>query len=82
MKIGRAGNPKQRLAALATAHPWGLELRHVIKTSHTRADVILEREIHEYLRERRVQGEWFEMTPEVLTETINYFDRGDRYADR
>jgi hypothetical protein len=69
VKIGRATDPKQRLAAHKTAAPFGLFVFWVISTSNDkRAESVLH---HEYKSYRvRSSGEWFWVTPWILWDMI------------
>lgn len=80
VKIGRATNVQKRPASLATAHPLDLSILRVIKTSGHLEDVILEKQIHTYLKDCRAKREWFELDREKLINTINHFENGEAYA--
>lgn len=59
-KIGRSSNFYQRLATLRKQSPFPLVVEHVIFSQEHEA---LEAALHEKFRERRVYGEWFNLTP-------------------
>lgn len=80
VKVGRAASPERRLSELSTAHPFVLKIRHVINTRDGYADSTLEKRIHTYLKTHRLRGEWFDLSLEKLTQTINYFEEGLEYA--
>ena len=59
-KIGRSGNPQQRLQALQTSNPYPLSLVHTFEADQVdRAEM----KLHEWLSGTRQEGEWFELTP-------------------
>lgn len=78
VKVGRASNPQKRLMNLSCAHPFPLELVHTFRTEN---DVVVEKQIHAYLKPYRMRGEWFDISPDKRTETINRFETGTQYAD-
>ena len=61
VKFGVAKNPSSRLRELQTGNP--LKLRLVAEV-----DILVscERQIHHWLREERLQGEWFGLGPKTL----------------
>jgi hypothetical protein len=63
VKIGWSMNPQKRLAGLQTAHPEQLHLR-----GYRRGSVQAERELHETLKDYRVNGEWFVSHEDVLAQ--------------
>lgn len=69
VKIGRANNPSQRLAAHKTAAPFGLMVYCVAAVSD---DVAAESYLHDRYRRWRVstQNEWFWMTPLMFYELL------------
>jgi hypothetical protein len=54
IKIGVAKNVKSRIAGLQTGNPQRLRLLHVLP-----GDGLLERALHQRLRESAIHGEWF-----------------------
>lgn len=60
VKIGKAANPRARLAALNTADPYR-RFRVVYQQFFDQA-LQVESELHSRLADRRVDGEWFRMT--------------------
>lgn len=61
VKIGKAKNPRERIATLQTASPYPLRLLHVLPGGRP-----LERQLHERLAPFRLRGEWFDLDPKVL----------------
>lgn len=73
-KIGRAKNPKNRLATFNVKLPFEVQFEHLIKSNDYKR---LEKELHERYDHLRVNGEWFNLDPkdieEILKmETVNY----------
>ena len=68
IKIGIASNPKMRLATLQTAHHEKLTILAV-----TGGGQEAERKYHERFAAFRLQGEWFDRNPELITE-IDYLN--------
>lgn len=60
VKIGRAADPNQRLSELQTAHHRKLTLVCAVP-----AHAALERAVHERFASAQLEGEWFELTPEL-----------------
>lgn len=67
-KIGRSKNPEQRVAALRTANP-GCIL--VAKTQR-----VTERAMHVLFREKRLDREWFRLSPTDLDRVLALFGTG------
>lgn len=65
VKIGHAGSPKRRLAALQSSLPFKLELLYTLKVEDPRS---VERALHDLLADSRVRGEWFELPERPLSE--------------
>lgn len=61
VKIGRAGDPEQRLVAMQRDSPVPLELLATI-----RGRPILELQLHYRFREAALHSEWFRPVPELL----------------
>lgn len=66
-KIGVATNPAKRLAGLQTSNGRKLSLVHV--ESHDRAEY-LEKLAHAILKDKRAQGEWFNVTPDEACSAV------------
>ncbi len=58
-KIGRTKNPKNRLATFSVKLPFEVEFEHVIEC---RDMYRLEKSLHSHFAERRVNGEWFDLS--------------------
>lgn len=61
IKIGRAAEPRQRLAALQTSHHEELRLLATEPLNRTG-----EADLHRRFRHLRLRGEWFKAAPELL----------------
>lgn len=68
IKIGKTSNIHQRLSNLQTSSPDQLNLIGVIYTSD---NTLLENKVHNYFKEKRINGEWFNISRE---EVIKYMD--------
>lgn len=78
IKIGfTADDPKKRLNQLQTGNPATLKLLGAIKGSIAR-----EREFHADLAEWRLQGEWFQPHPTVLTAVQTALDDPQETAEQ
>lgn len=64
-KIGVASDVESRLAQLSTGNPFPLEVKIVYEFDNAE---IVERAIHQKLKNKRVRGEWFELSYEDTTE--------------
>lgn len=63
-KIGiTQGDVSRRVAQLQTGSPHKIHVIRVIETDHPRD---LERDLHEMLRHKRVEGEWFKLSEAEL----------------
>lgn len=62
-KIGLSADPKTRIANLGVKLPFEIEVIHLISTDDMRR---AERELHDQFRDRRLAGEWFDLTPEQV----------------
>lgn len=60
-KIGRSKNPYDRLTTFEVKLPFEVEYEHLIETTDMYQ---LEKELHRHFADKRVNGEWFELTPE------------------
>jgi len=58
IKIGRAAEPSRRVSSLQTGNPRKLHLR-----VYARGDEKTETELHRFLKESRLGGEWFALCP-------------------
>jgi len=75
-KIGRTKNVRSRTQLFGVKLPFPIRLVHIIETTDY---VALERDMHHYFKDKRLEGEWFDLTaPEVqaikrwnCTDTIN-----------
>lgn len=64
-KIGVANDVESRLAQLSTGNPFLLEVEIVYEFDNAE---IVERVIHQKLKNKRVRGEWFELSYDDTTE--------------
>jgi hypothetical protein len=72
IKIGIAGNVKQRIGSLQVASAQPIELIGAVKgTAHD------ERRLHKTLSRHRIKGEWFSDCPEVRSAMNIAIERGD-----
>lgn len=71
VKIGRGKNAMERVRAIQTACPYRLEYR-----THADWPDAIEGQIHEYLKDERIKGEWFHNTKKV-ERIAHIIDRGD-----
>ncbi len=63
IKIGLSADPRARLVGLQTSNHGKLSIMAI-----SEGGPILEREYHERFASHRLNGEWFERTPEILAE--------------
>ena len=77
IKIGYSNNLKMRLQDLKCASPYGLEIIGTIPTYNAQ---YLEKIIHERLKNRRLNGEWFDISHEEAIDIIKESD--NTYDDR
>lgn len=61
VKIGWSVDVHERLSELQTGCPLPLEIRRTIETT----DRTLEKRIHQYFKDLRIRGEWFDVDPEL-----------------
>ena len=69
-KIGVTTNPNARLAALKTASGFPLSLAFAGATASANSAFAIEREAHRVLDRHRVEGEWFDIPPELAIATV------------
>lgn len=62
-KIGRTVNPKDRLKTFGVKLPFEVEYEHLIPC---RDHIELERSLHKQFADKRVNGEWFDLSPEDI----------------
>lgn len=72
VKIGFAKNVKSRLATIQNGNPERLTL-----LCRVRGDAMMERLLHTYFRQYRLEGEWFRWNP-LLDEAVNHITRRRR----
>lgn len=70
VKIGNSGNPESRLAEIQRGHPHKLVLYTVVEN----VAMDYETEIHRMFKHIRKEGEWFELTDELIHFMINRTD--------
>lgn len=68
VKIGSSGDPYQRCRDLQTGSPFRLWIEHVTSTLGPALPVELE--AHALLSRHRLNGEWFDVPPDVAVATI------------
>lgn len=59
IKIGRTNNLARRLGAFKVQLPFEIEVIHIIRTHDSKT---LEAELHRHFADKRVNGEWFNLT--------------------
>lgn len=64
-KIGYSKTPKKRIRKFDVVLPFPIETTHLIKTDHMKA---VEAYLHDKYKDRRSNGEWFELTPDDVAE--------------
>ena len=67
VKIGNSGNPESRLAEIQRGHPHKLVLYTVVDN----VTIDYETELHKMFKDIRKEGEWFELTDELIHFMIN-----------
>lgn len=73
VKIGVANDVENRLLSLQTSSPFKLKLKVKIKSE---SPTLLERTIHYNLRDKQMQGEWFDLDNKTLEIIINKASNG------
>lgn len=80
IKIGVSANPGARLGQLTKMQPHGACIIHIAKVPRDKAYPI-EAAAHALLKEKRLQGEWFDVTQEqaiaAIEYAINAIERGE-----
>lgn len=71
-KIGRAQNPTNRLKTFTVKMPFEVEYEHLLKTNNPKD---LEQFFHKRFADKRVNGEWFALTPSDI-EFIKSYKEG------
>lgn len=70
-KIGVAGDPAARAKDIQTACPFEIALFRSWRLPISDRDVFMfERQLHELLAEHRLQGEWFDLSPEQASDHV------------
>jgi hypothetical protein len=70
-KIGFSSNVEQRLTTLQTGNPERLRVHHKIEIEGGEGRArLVERMIHKQYSHKRVNGEWFSMTPKEATNAL------------
>jgi hypothetical protein len=64
VKIGKSRDPKRRLREAQTHHPERLVIRRTVRVHKAYVDV-MERNLHKHFADHRLNGEWFDPTPEL-----------------
>lgn len=68
VKIGYSSNPEARLATLQTGSGLPLSLNYVVACGDPG---LVEQRAHEVLAKHRLQGEWFDCTPDAAVAAIH-----------
>ena len=68
VKIGKSDNPRQRLLALQTANPNDLVLLKIVDCPSVDEAYEIEKVYHEDYRDMRLNGEWFGISANLLSE--------------
>jgi len=76
-KIGLTADPKTRISTLGVKLPFDIEVIHLIHTDDMRR---AERELHHQYNHRRLNGEWFDLTPDEIAaiQQIKHITYGER----
>jgi hypothetical protein len=69
VKVGKANNPQQRMRDLQTGHYETLSLFHSVDCALHEV-MAAEHMAHALLRDKRLRGEWFSVTPDEAKEAI------------
>jgi hypothetical protein len=69
VKVGKANNPQQRMRDLQTGHYETLSLFHSVDCAIDEV-MAAEHMAHALLREKRLRGEWFSVTPNEAREAV------------
>jgi predicted GIY-YIG superfamily endonuclease len=70
VKIGRARQPVKRMAHFQTGHYQQLTLAYSQPSTDDSQASLIERFVHHLLREKRMAGEWFAVTPDEAQRAI------------
>lgn len=65
MKIGKANNPKSRLATIQTSMPFDVEIVAQIIGNYS-----IENRLHKLFKHLRLRGEWFTYSDEILKHVV------------
>lgn len=71
-KIGISKNVKGRLSTLQNSNPVDM---HIVSTCLSRWARRLEKELHQVFLEKRIRGEWFNLSENDVKYIINLFDK-------
>lgn len=69
-KIGISTDPSWRRSALQTGHPEELRLIRTIGQRSIRQARLVEQELHQLVQDRRLHGEWFDLTDRQVGQAI------------
>lgn len=72
IKIGITTNHKDRLRSLNTMVPYGITTIAVFQSGRYEE---LEKEVHEKYKDKRKNGEWFELNNDELKDCIEYIEK-------
>jgi hypothetical protein len=62
-KIGRSKNPEDRVRTFGVKLPFQIEFELLIRSEYHRK---LERDLHKRFADKRLEGEWFQLSPEDI----------------
>lgn len=62
MKIGKTGDIKTRVRAVASGFPYNVSLQYLISTDQIMSRVV-EKAFHVHFKHARLNGEWFKLDP-------------------
>lgn len=79
-KVGRTNNLQTRITTLAIQLPFRVNLHAAYRVCHSE---IMERHIHDYFADKRMNGEWFKLSEddlEFLDRSMNKHVGAERVA--
>jgi len=70
-KIGLSDNPSRRVAQVALMSPLPIKLIHSYRMPNRESARRVEHSFHEVMKEHRLHGEWFKLSPERALASVN-----------